>query len=101
MRFKSTNRKLVRDRRSQSRGGEKEKVPEFITKPRRQFIEEGQTAKFKATIDGSPTTKLFWSKNGKVITNDSKHRVSKGQGRIFQGHLEVILLNTTKGGHLL
>ncbi|KAK3083033.1 hypothetical protein FSP39_012120 [Pinctada imbricata] len=65
--------RLIRDRRSSK--SDKETPPDFITKPRRQFVEEGQTAKFKASYDGPPSTKLTWSKNGKPITNDKQHRI--------------------------
>lgn len=75
------NRRLVRDRKSADRksldrkAGKSDEAPEFITKPRRQFVDEGQTAKFKASYDGPHSTKLLWSFNGMVLSNDSKHKV--------------------------
>lgn len=81
------NRRLVRDRKSADRksldrkAGKPDKAPEFITKPRRQFVDEGQTAKFKASYDGPHSTKLLWTFNGMVLSNDSKHKVLSNDSR--------------------
>lgn len=66
----SFDRRLVKDKRSA-----KDKAPEFVVKPRRQFVNEGETAKFKASFDGPPQTKLSWSKNGTPLTADRQHKV--------------------------
>lgn len=52
-----------------------DKAPEFITKPKRQFIDEGDTARFKASFEGSTDTVISWSFNGKTITKDDRHKV--------------------------
>lgn len=81
------NRRLVRDRKSADRksldrkAGKPDKAPEFITKPRRQFVDEGQSAKFKASYDGPHSTKLLWTFNGMVLSNDSKHKVLSNDSR--------------------
>ena len=46
-----------------------------MTKPKRQFVNEGETTKFKASFEGSPSTELTWSVNGKEITKDDRHKV--------------------------
>ncbi|XP_069108405.1 myosin light chain kinase, smooth muscle-like isoform X3 [Argopecten irradians] len=67
------SKKLVKDKKS---GKEKEKVPEFIVKPRRQFVNEGQTAKFKASYDDTPQTKLTWSRtNGDALSSGGKYKI--------------------------
>ena len=63
--------KLVKDKISSV----EETAPEFVTQPKRQFVSEGETAKFKASFEGSPQTELTWSLNGKNITKDDKHKV--------------------------
>lgn len=52
-----------------------DKAPEFITKPKRQFIDEGDTARFKASFEGSTDTVISWSFNGKTISKDDRHKV--------------------------
>jgi hypothetical protein len=47
---------------------EKERPPEFVVKPRRQFIDEGQSAKFKVSFEGSPSTTLTWTKDDQPIS---------------------------------
>ncbi|XP_062571039.1 myosin light chain kinase, smooth muscle-like isoform X2 [Saccostrea cucullata] len=75
------SKRLIRDRKSADRksldrkAGKPEKAPEFVTKPRRQFTDEGQTAKFKASYEGPPGTKLLWTFNGMVLSNDTKHKI--------------------------
>ncbi|XP_033728727.1 myosin light chain kinase, smooth muscle-like isoform X3 [Pecten maximus] len=67
------SKKLVKDKKS---GKEKEKVPEFIVKPRRQFVNEGQTAKFKASYDDTPQTKLTWSRtDGDTLSSGGKYKI--------------------------
>lgn len=53
--------------------------PEFIIKPRRQLGDEGETAKFKASFDGSPEPELSWEFKGKVLANGSKYKVSSAE----------------------
>ncbi|WAR10971.1 MYLK-like protein, partial [Mya arenaria] len=43
------------------------KAPEFLLKPKRQFIDEGETARFKASFEGSSDTQINWTKNGKPV----------------------------------
>lgn len=57
-------------------GHDKEKTPEFISKPKRQFVNEGETAKFKAQIEESPSTVLSWNLNGTTLAHDDRHKVS-------------------------
>lgn len=52
-----------------------ERAPEFITKPKRQFVNEGENARFKASFDGPPSTDITWSFNGKTITKSDKYKV--------------------------
>ncbi|XP_060064239.1 myosin light chain kinase, smooth muscle-like isoform X2 [Ylistrum balloti] len=67
------SKKLVKDKKSVK---EKEKVPEFIVKPRRQFVNEGQTAKFKASYDDTPQTKLTWSRtDGDALSSGGKYKI--------------------------
>ncbi|CAH1789051.1 unnamed protein product [Owenia fusiformis] len=49
--------------------------PEFIIKPRRQFVDEDQAAKFKASFEGSPTPTIQWSKGGNVIEESDKYKL--------------------------
>ena len=51
------------------------RAPEFVTKPKRQFIDEGETAKFKVTIDGPPDTKVTWSVAGKLVVPSDRIKV--------------------------
>ena len=51
------------------------RAPEFVTKPKRQFIDEGATAKFKVTIDGPPDTKVTWSVAGKPVIPSDRIKV--------------------------
>ena len=56
-----------------SRGDTK---PSFIIKPRRQFTDEGGTAKFKASFDGVPTPTITWSKDDKLIEHGGRYKVN-------------------------
>ncbi|XP_041374354.1 myosin light chain kinase, smooth muscle-like isoform X3 [Gigantopelta aegis] len=55
-------------------------APEFVVKPRRQFVDEGQSAVFKMSFDGSPDTSVSWTMNGEPIENDSKHKIYEKDG---------------------
>ena len=52
-----------------------------MVKPRRQFVDEGQNAKFKVSFEGSPNTQLSWSKDGKPLPSGSKFKVGRKRGR--------------------
>ncbi|CAF4285976.1 unnamed protein product, partial [Rotaria sp. Silwood2] len=43
------------------------KSPEFIVKPTAQKVKQGETALFKAQIDGCPPPKISWLLNGKEL----------------------------------
>ena len=62
------------------KAAEKERAPEFVVKPRRQFVDEGQNAKFKLSFEGSPNTQLSWSKDGKPLPSGSKFKVGRTGG---------------------
>ncbi|XP_064598292.1 titin-like isoform X2 [Liolophura sinensis] len=55
----------------------REVPPEFIIKPRRQLGDEGETARFKASFDGSPEPELSWEFKGKALANGSKYKIYK------------------------
>ncbi|KAL3854884.1 hypothetical protein ACJMK2_014120 [Sinanodonta woodiana] len=72
----TTTGKLIKEKRgSRERDDTKEKTPEFIIKPRRQFISSGETAKFKASFEGSLQTKLSWSKDGTTLVANKKYKM--------------------------
>lgn len=73
---------------------EKVRPPEFVVKPRRQFIDEGQGAKFKVSFDGSPAT-LTWSKDGKQVVSNSKIKIYEQDGYHF---LEILSVQATDSG---
>jgi len=55
----------------------RESKPSFIVKPRRQFTDEGATAKFKASFDGEPPPTLKWELNSQEVTNGGRFSVSE------------------------
>ena len=54
----------------------RETKPSFIIKPRRCFVDEGKTAKFKASVDGEPPPSVTWSRGGNDIANGGRYKVS-------------------------
>lgn len=51
------------------------KKPEFVIKPRRQFVDEGSMAKFKMSHNESPQTKIAWDKDGLPLRNQGRTKV--------------------------
>ncbi|GFS00859.1 myosin light chain kinase, smooth muscle [Elysia marginata] len=74
---------------------EPEVAPEFVVKPRRQFIDDGAVAKFKASFDGPASTQLFWSKGGTVLVPDDHYKIYEADG--FH-HLEVLNVTPQDNG---
>ncbi|KAK3802373.1 hypothetical protein RRG08_034518 [Elysia crispata] len=74
---------------------EPEVAPEFVVKPRRQFIDDGAVAKFKASFDGPSSTQLYWSKDGNVLVPDDHYKIYEADG--FQ-HLEVLNVTPQDSG---
>lgn len=68
-------RTITKDRKSSRESKKTEIPPEFIIKPRRQFVNEDQSAKFKASHDGSSSTVLTWRKDGTVLHSSRKNKV--------------------------
>ena len=62
---------------------QQEQPPEFVIKPRRQFVNEGQSAKFKASFEGSRSTVLTWSKDGKVLHSSRRNKVKVFMIKLF------------------
>lgn len=62
-------------KKSKKEHEEPEVAPELVVKPRRQFVDDGCNAKFKASFDGSKSTVLFWSKDGQVLSEDDHFKV--------------------------
>ncbi|KAK6166183.1 hypothetical protein SNE40_022941 [Patella caerulea] len=73
----------------------KDVAPDFIIKPRRQLVDEGESTKFKASFEGSPNTQVIWSKNGKEITPDAHYKVYAKDDFHF---LEVVDVLPEHGG---
>nr|KAG5714809.1 hypothetical protein BaRGS_000297 [Batillaria attramentaria] len=67
---------------------EKVRAPEFVVKPRRQFVDEGQSAKFKVSYDGSPST-FTWTKDGKPLSSGSKFKIYEQDGYHYLEVLDV------------
>ncbi|CAG5119621.1 unnamed protein product, partial [Candidula unifasciata] len=66
------------------KGQEKPEVPpELVVKPRRQFVDESSNAKFKASFDGPPSTVLFWSKDGQILSNSDHFKMYEADGFQF------------------
>ncbi|PVD38115.1 hypothetical protein C0Q70_00726 [Pomacea canaliculata] len=59
---------------------EQERAPEFVIRPRRQFVDGGQSAKFKVSFEGSPSTQLSWSKDGQSLSSSSKYKMYEQDG---------------------
>ncbi|XP_076449773.1 uncharacterized protein LOC143286078 isoform X2 [Babylonia areolata] len=74
---------------------EKERAPEFVVKPRRQFVDEGQNAKFKVAFEGSASTQLSWSRNGKSLEASKKFKMYEEGGYHY---LEVCSVNKDDSG---
>ena len=55
----------------------RESAPSFIVKPRKQFTDEGATAKFKASFDGEPPPTLKWELNAREISDGGRFAVSE------------------------
>ncbi|XP_013419371.1 titin homolog isoform X2 [Lingula anatina] len=58
----------------------REIAPHFIIKPRKQFIDEGQTAKFKASVEGRPAPQLTWKKDGQALQDSGKYKIHERHG---------------------
>ena len=52
-----------------------DRAPEFITKPKRQFVNEGESAKFKASFEAWLGAEISWSLDGKTISNGGRYKV--------------------------
>ena len=68
-------RTVIREKKHSKASIETDAPPEFIIKPRRQFVYEGQGAKFKASFEGSSSTFLTWSKDDSVLYSSRKIKV--------------------------
>ena len=68
-------RMVIREKKHSKASKETDTPPEFIIKPRRQFVYEGQGAQFKASFEGSPSTFLTWSKDESVLHSSWKIKV--------------------------
>ena len=55
----------------------RESAPSFIVKPRKQFTDEGATAKFKASFDGEPPPTIKWELNAREISDGGRFAVSE------------------------
>ena len=51
-------------------------APSFVIKPRRQFVDGGENAKFKAAVEGSPEPEVEWKKDGETLMDGVKYKVS-------------------------
>ncbi|KAL4216906.1 myosin light chain kinase [Mactra antiquata] len=56
---------------------DKEAAPEFVLKPKRQFVNENESAKFKASFEGIESTSLTWSFQGKQLCDGDKYKIYK------------------------
>ncbi|ESO99751.1 hypothetical protein LOTGIDRAFT_141551, partial [Lottia gigantea] len=56
-------------------------APQFIIKPRRQLVDEGDSTKFKASFEGSSNTQVTWSKDGKEILPDDHCKAAINKNR--------------------
>ncbi|XP_063411106.1 myosin light chain kinase, smooth muscle-like isoform X4 [Mytilus trossulus] len=93
--FDPVTKTITKDRKTSRESKKTEIPPEFIIKPRRQFVNEDQSAKFKASHDGSSSTVLTWSKDGTVLHSSRKNKIyTDGVLHI----LEVKKVSTEDGG---
>ncbi|CAC5377020.1 MYLK [Mytilus coruscus] len=73
--FDPVTKTIRKDKKSSKESKKTEIPPEFIIKPRRQFVNEDQSAKFKASYEGSLSTVLTWSKDGTVLHSSRKNKI--------------------------
>ncbi|GFO38549.1 myosin light chain kinase, smooth muscle [Plakobranchus ocellatus] len=84
-----------KSKKKEEKKPEPEVAPEFVVKPRRQFIDDGAVAKFKASFDGPSTTEIVWSKDGAVLTSDDHYKIYESDGFHY---LEVLNVTTKDNG---
>ncbi|KAK6961312.1 muscle M-line assembly protein unc-89, partial [Biomphalaria glabrata] len=71
-----------------------ETAPELVVKPRRQFTDEGAEAKFKCSFDGPDSSKLFWSKDGTVLSADHHYKIYESDGFHYLEVVQVVADDT-------
>jgi titin len=75
---------------------DKDAAPEFVVKPRRQFVNGGETAKFKVSFDGPQVTILSWIKDGVNVKETDRYKMYENEGYYY---LEISQVTAEDAGN--